>query len=121
MKRAFILLLAPLVLFGASIISCAKVSLPETAAFGKVQNLPEVQLFMAKVNKAGNDVRPIIRQEESDASSGNLIEFYVGESHPTHNVLWNRFAVDKTTTQIFVFDAESGEYVSIEDWRNKLK
>ncbi|MFA5800340.1 MAG: hypothetical protein WC840_05295 [Candidatus Peribacteraceae bacterium] len=101
-------------------ISCAKGGLTETASFSKIHKLPEVQSFIEKIGRV-EGVRPVIRQEESSAENANLFEYYVGESYPTHSVLWNRFAVDKKTSEVFVFDIESGDYISIEKWREKQK
>lgn len=99
--------------------SCAKSSLSETAALSKIESLPEIQLFVGEVKKSGTDIKPTIRQESVDTS--DLFEYYIGESRPTHDVLWNRFAINKKTAEIFVFDVESGDYIPLGEWRNKQK
>lgn len=101
----------------APLISFAQTMLSESAALSMIEKLPEVQAFIKEINNAGGDVKPIIRLESGTATRDKNFQFYVGESHSTHNVLWKRFAVDKKTSKISVFDIMSGEYVPIGDWR----
>lgn len=107
------------ILTGLFSTACAKGgTLSETASLNKIQKLPEVQSFIEKIDKV-EGVHPIIRQEDSSAGNSNLFEYYVGELYPTHSVLWNRFVIDKKTSEIFIFDIESGDYISLEHWRTK--
>lgn len=112
-------LVGAIALLSIALMSCAKGPLSETAAFSKIQSVPEIQSFIGKVNR--DSIKPIIRQEGSAVNGNDLLEYYIGESHPTHDVLWNRFAINKKTSEIFVFDVESGDYIPLEEWRGKSR
>jgi len=81
-------------------------------AIKAVQSLEEVQRYTIQLR--GKNSRPFIKEESHDDKSA---EFSVGESLPTHTVLWNRFSINKENGNIFIFDIESGDYISIEKWR----
>lgn len=96
--------------------SCKKKTLTQEMAVKKIQSLPEVQGYTTQLRE--KDTRPFIKVESSNDKSSSL-EFSVGESHPTHTILWNRFSIDKTNGDIFIFNIESGDYIPIEEWRKK--
>ena len=102
-----------IVLIGAS---CKKKALTQETALKQIQLLPEIQEYTTQLRK--RDSRPFIRQEPSNNQSTS-IEFSVGESHPTHTILWNRFSIDKTNGEVFIFDVESGDYFTLNEWRKK--
>ena len=94
--------------------SCTKRSLTKNEIAKKIQMLPEVQNLSSQLKE--QEVSLLIRQESSDSS---FTEFSVGESTSTHMVLWNRFRVDNTNGDVFVFDAERGDYISLAQWRQE--
>ncbi len=116
MRSLFVLFIVS-ILVAAPLVSHARTILSEDDALRVIEKLPEVQAFIKEINNAGGGVKPIIRLEGGSAAGDKSFQFYVGESHSTHNVLWKRFAVDKKTSKISVFDIMSGEYVPIGDWR----
>jgi len=47
---------------------------------------------------------------------------YVGTNMKTHRTVWYRFSVPVDNKKpTLVFDVVSGDYVSLEEWRNELK
>ena len=99
-------------------VSCKNKMLTQEMAFKEIQSLPEVQEYTAQLREKGS--RPYVRQELSDKQS-SLMQFSVGESHPTHVIIWKRFSVDTSNGNISIFDIESGEYLPIEEWRTENK
>ncbi len=93
-------------------------TITNTDAFNKISNLPEVKAYFQKLGEVEKGVKPVIREESDNPDGNNLFEYYVGESHTTHSVLWNRFAVNRRSGEVFVFNQEEGEYIPINKWRH---
>lgn len=102
-----------------SLVACNPASKVTSAeqAYPLVQNVPEVQEFVAELVK--NDAKPYMRLESVDKDL--FYEFYVGSSQPTHTVIWRRFKVERKTGQVQVYDNNADEYVSLDEWRTRVK
>jgi len=96
-------------------VSCKRQSVTTDAALKFIQSLAEVMEYSKALKKKG--VKPFIRNDISNKEP-DKIYFSVGESHETHTVNWNSFAVDKKTGEVFVLDIESGEFIPLQDWRS---
>lgn len=108
----------PLIFFLTLCTACTKGS-SEKEAQQLLQNLPEVQLFYEELRKQGDDSHVVIQNESG--TNADQYEFYVGESDSLHAVVWNRFAINKKSKKVFILDVESGEFIPIEEWRQKMK
>ncbi len=120
MKERYRFALVFATLFIVSIIlmdtACKKKMFTQEEALERIQSLPEVQEYTIKLREKNS--RPLIRQESSNHQS-SIVEFSVGESHPTHMILWNRFLIDRANGKVFIFDIESGDFIPIQQWRKK--
>lgn len=93
--------------------------LAEDQALGLVEQVPEVHAFIMQIARAKGGVKPAIRTEEVSVASSDRFVFAVQESHPTHTVTWNRFAVMKQGGAILVLDIDTGEFIPLALWRDK--
>lgn len=109
--RVFIGLLVMQVVSGCS----AKTSMTsEAEAMDIIKSRPETMAFAERLEKVENV--SIFMKVEGGGSESEAYDIYVGESHPTHTVLWNRFRVNKLTKRVYVYDVGSDTYIPIEQW-----
>ncbi len=86
--------------------------------------LPEMDYWANNVRRRGRGkVRPVTAAERTpadcraDGDKRLTWQFYVGESHDTHMVLWNRFRVDAASGDIYVWDPLDDSYTTLVEWR----
>lgn len=116
MKHRSLVFLLIGTLFLVACTPASKVTSDEQA-YQLVQNVPEVQEYVTELVKG--DTKPYMRLES--VNKDPFYEFYVGSSQPTHTVIWRRFKVDRKTGQIKVYDNKADEYVSLDEWRTRVK
>lgn len=86
--------------------------------------LPEVDHWANNVRRRGRGkVRPVTAAERTpadcraDGDKRLTWQFYAGESHGTHMVMWNRFRVDAASGDIYVWDPLDDSYMTLVAWR----
>jgi len=91
-------------------------SLTHAEAWERVCQLPEVRRYAERVEQVSRgEVHATIYPDSEPV--GNLWDFYVGESHPDHNVRWARLMVDAFTGRLYAWDWSQDQYVAYEQWR----
>lgn len=115
MKRHSLILLMGVLAFMAC-KSVPKVA-SDAQAYQLVQGIPEVQEYVTELIKS--DAKPYMRLESG--GNGPFYEFYVGSNQTTHTVIWKRFKVDRKTGEARVYDNKTDEYVSLDEWRARIK
>lgn len=96
-------------------------------AMDLVNELPEVKAWAEAVQgRLGGNVVPVCSAEKTPQDCVAAGEpphwiFYLGESHKTHRVLWNRFRVDAAGGAISVWDPFKGTYIPLDEWRNRFR
>lgn len=82
-------------------------------ALATIEQVTEVQNFIQSL-KDKPEAKAVIRQMQPLTNNEFLYEFYVGEGHVTHTVVWKYFAVDQNG-KVFVYDPVENEYVPLEN------
>lgn len=115
MKRNGLVLLM-IILSAVACKSSSKV-ISNEQAYQMVQGIPEVQEYVAELVR--DHAKPYMRLESE--SDDPFYEFYVGSDQPTHTVVWKRFRVDRKSGVATVYDNKADEYVTLEEWRERIK
>lgn len=102
------------------LLSCQKKNLSEKDSLQILEQLPEIKRALTQ-DRAENGPRIVVRQDKDQTVPSGLDEFYVGESHETHTTILDRYAVDRKTGEIYIYDVEEAEFVPLEQWREKNK
>ena len=79
-------------------------------AISHVSNLPEVQEFIAAVEKGSSDRRVSYRIDETGDSEYYIV--VVAETDDTKETVWKRFFVNKKNAQILLENSLTGELES---------
>ena len=79
-------------------------ALSEMEARALVCELPAVKAFFARtVQQSRGSAHGMVMTE---STTGDRVDFYVGEDHADHTVCWNRFWVDRRTLQVHADDPD---------------
>jgi hypothetical protein len=108
----------------SNLVSAPRQMLTEKEAFKRVEALPEFTRFVANLKKASHGRVDVIEGTEASplpgCKAGTVecrFELYVGENHPDHTAVWERFYVDAWSGAISVYDVVTDAPISLAEWR----
>jgi len=100
--------------------ACQK-TITKDKAIDIITSLPELKNISEQLSSIDQNVKLLIRDDSIVGGGDKRWKFYVGEGHPDRTVFLMRIAIDKKSGEIYVFDTDLAEYVSLEEWRSKAK
>ncbi|MCL1808950.1 MAG: hypothetical protein FWG42_04170 [Clostridiales bacterium] len=90
-----------------------------------VKNVPEIGTFARYLDEVSGgkvslllQARPFPDEIPNDELGTDYFLFYAGENQPDCIVDWKWFAVSNDYSEILCFEADSGEFEALEQWRN---
>lgn len=108
-------------LFVFCFCAACKKTITREKAIATITSLPELKSISEQLASIDQNIKLSIRDDSASGEDNPRWEFYIGEKHPDRTVFLMRIAVDRKSGEIYIFDTDLAEYVSLEEWRNKAK
>jgi hypothetical protein len=91
-----------------------------------LMDLPEVRAWQKSVRAGGDDFVPVLTAErgpEDFRAAGDppAFVFRLAKTNDRQTITWNRFQVDAVDGQVAVWNPFRGEYVPLEQWRERFR